>query len=142
MNDETRIFVVDDEAKILDAIGRMLEGDGWAVRLFESPFEALEACDDDPPAFIITDFVMAEMSGEELAAKLRIDFGSRCPKIVCVTGWLSELRPEQIRAFDRVLEKPFAYCDLVRVLDDLEREGETRVSGVRLRFPWLEEGTG
>jgi len=136
------VFVVDDEARILDAIGRMLEGDGWAVSLFESPSEALEACDEEPPGFVITDFVMAEMSGEELAVKLRVDLGSRCPKIVCVTAWLHELRPEQIRVFDCVLQKPFAYCDLVRELDDLEDEGETRVSGMRLRFPWIEEGTG
>jgi len=142
MTETTRVFVVDDETQILDAIGRMLEGDGWSVRLFESPSEALEACDDDLPAFLITDFLMAEMSGEELAVKLHVDLGSRCPKIVCVTAWLQELRPEQVRVFDRVLQKPFAYCDLVRALDDLDRDDQTRTSGTRLRFPWLEEGTG
>ena len=118
--DATRVMVVDDEVAILDAIGRMLEEDGFAVERFASASDAIEACSARPPAFLLTDFLMAEMSGEELAETLRASLGARCPRIVCVTGWLDELRPDQIAVFDRVLEKPFAYCDLVRALDELE----------------------
>ncbi|MCA9610701.1 MAG: response regulator [Myxococcales bacterium] len=135
MADATRIFMVDDETAIIEAIGRLLEDDGFVVERFHSPSAAIEACTAAPPAFVITDFLMAEMSGQELAATLRSELGSRCPRIVCVTGWLIELRADQIELFDRVLEKPFAYCDLVRVLDELEQASASPANG-RMRLDW------
>ena len=124
--DRARVLVVDDEAAILDAVGKLLLQDGFDVEVTGSPTLAIESCSKDPPAFVVTDFLMAEMSGEELAVKLHSELGPRAPRIVCVTAWLTELRPDQIRAFDRVIEKPFAYCDLVRVLDELEHEPHER----------------
>lgn len=138
MADATRVFMVDDETAILEAIGRLLEDDGFLVERFHSPSNAIEACTMAPPAFVITDFLMAEMSGQELAATLRADLGSRCPRLICVTGWLMELRAEQVELFDRVLEKPFAYCDLVRALDELEEMPPAPASG-RMRLDWDRE---
>ena len=132
MDQAERVFIVDDEDAILEAISRLLVQDGYDVETFSSPSLALDAAAVTPPRYLITDFLMHEMSGEELAVAMRLDLGRRCPKIVCVTGWLSELRTEQRRVFDRVLEKPFAYCDLVRLLDSLETT-DTGISGTRLR---------
>ncbi len=120
--DRARVLVVDDEAAILDVVGKLLAHDGFDVEVMSSPTSAIETCVEDPPAFVVTDFLMAEMSGEELAVKLRLELGSRAPQIICITAWLTELRPDQVRVFDRVIEKPFAYCDLVRALDELEHE--------------------
>jgi len=117
-----RILVVDDEAAILDAVGKLLIQDGFEVEVTSSPTLAIETCAQNPPTFVITDFLMSEMSGEELAVQLHLELGWRTPRIICVTAWLMELRADQTRVFDRVIEKPFAYCDLVRVLDELERE--------------------
>lgn len=137
MSESLRVVVVDDEAQILEAIGRMLEGDGYAVELYQSPSEAYDACAEAPPEFLITDFLMAEMSGAELAAKLRQQLGRRTPRIICVTAWLEKLRKDQERVFDTVLQKPFAYCDLVRTLDELEELGPRPSSHHRLKFPWV-----
>ncbi|MCB9595333.1 MAG: response regulator [Sandaracinaceae bacterium] len=133
MEQATRVVVVDDEAAILEAVGRLLHQDGFQAELFRSPTEAIEACVANPPTFVLTDFLMAEMSGEELAEHLRAELGSRCPRIVCVTAWLVELRNDQLAVFDRVIEKPFAYCDLVRVLDELEGQPATPIGA---RLPW------
>ncbi len=132
----TRVLMVDDEIAILEAIGRLLEDDGFEVERFHSPSAAIEACFESPPAFVVTDFLMAEMSGEELAATLRADLGARCPRIICVTGWLIELRNDQVALFDRVLEKPFAYCDLVRAIDELEEVPAATTASGRMRLGW------
>ena len=143
MSHATRVVLVDDERAILDAIGRLLAQDGFDVELYDSPTLAIEACVENPPDFLLTDFLMAEMSGEELAVKLRVELGSRSPRILCITAWLEELRPDQKRVFDRIIAKPFAYCDLVRVIDELEQaQKKTAASGQRLRLPWNDEATG
>ncbi len=134
----TRVLVVDDEVAILDAVGRLLEQDGFEVLRFGSPSDAIEACAERPPDFVVTDFLMAEMSGEELAAVLRAELGARCPRIVCVTGWLAELRPDQLGLFDLVIEKPFAYVDLVRALDELEQTPRP-APGTPRRWPWTRD---
>ena len=137
MNRPTRVVVVDDEAAILVAIGALLSQDGYEVATYGSPTAAFEACVRRPPAFLVTDLQMSAMSGAELATSLRIELGPRSPKIVCVTGWITALRPAQRQMFDRVIERPFAYGDLLQILEELGAPSVRKPSGVRLRVPWL-----
>lgn len=82
-----RILIVDDEADIVDALSLGLERLGYDTVGVDNPLEALDAFTQDPSAFdvVITDQVMPQMRGLELAAKLK----SIRPgvKIVVCTGY-------------------------------------------------------
>ena len=141
--EKSHIVVVDDEDAILEAVGKMLRQDGHRADLFRSSMLALEACLARPPRFLITDYLIAEMTGEDLARALRAELGDRAPKIVCITGWLLELRPDQLMMFDRTLEKPFAYRDLVSLLEDIDRaDSDAGLASGDTRLPWIVDPAG
>ena len=103
-----RILVVDDEG----VIGAMLEDgltfSGYEVEVTEFPAHALALVKQDPARFdlVITDLMMPEMTGSELARKLwevRRDL-----PIVLMTGYTESLEEESAKemGFAQLLRKP------------------------------------
>jgi len=70
---EKRIYIVDDEPKICDLFGNVLERDGYAVHTFLNPLSMLEDLEDGspPPDVIVADVMMPEMNGLELLEALQ-----------------------------------------------------------------------
>jgi CheY-like chemotaxis protein len=62
------IFVVDDNALLVEFAGAVLKGEGYEVRFFTDPKAALKAMQEaDPkPVALVTDYEMGEMNGLEL----------------------------------------------------------------------------
>ena len=60
------IAVVDDEASVRRALGRLLRAAGFESRPFASGREFLEACRKEPPDCVVLDMHMPEMSGLEV----------------------------------------------------------------------------
>jgi len=62
------IFVVDDNALLVEFAGAVLKGEGYEVRFFTDPKAALKALQEaDPkPVALVTDYEMGEMNGLEL----------------------------------------------------------------------------
>jgi two-component system cell cycle sensor histidine kinase/response regulator CckA len=69
----TQILLVDDDAAVRRAIGRLLRADGFAVTQAGSPSEALEVARVHAHRIdlVLTDVVMPEMSGVQLADRLK-----------------------------------------------------------------------
>jgi CheY-like chemotaxis protein len=65
----TRVLVVDDEAKLLQAIGRILSRD-HLVRCCTNALEALECLDQETYDVILSDVVMPEVSGIEFRERV------------------------------------------------------------------------
>ena len=65
------VCLVDDEASVLVAIGRLLVSDGFLVRSFSDPNTFLAHLETHPVALAILDIWMEQMTGLELQAKLR-----------------------------------------------------------------------
>lgn len=81
---EVSVVVVDDERVSLELVTRSLLQIGHPVQAFSRPREALSAMRMDPPAVLVTDLVMPELSGVELvreARRIDPDMG-----LVLVTG--------------------------------------------------------
>ena len=66
-----RVFVVDDEKVIATTLTIILKQSGFAAVAFTNPLDALSAADEKPPELLISDVVMPELSGIELAIQLR-----------------------------------------------------------------------
>jgi len=112
------ILLVEDEASLLNLGRQLLEQLGYTVLATHSPKEALRISADHPDQIqlLITDVIMPEMNGHELADKLK----KERPHIQCiyVSGY-----PAQVLSSEKILEagthflpKPYKKEDLERML--------------------------
>jgi PAS domain S-box-containing protein len=113
-----RLMFIDDREQVARAGKRMLEALGYRVDTFTSPTEALEVFNGDPWAYdlVITDQVMPEMTGLELAGEM-LRVRPRVP-IVLISGNADERTREQMRALGigTFLPKPLAKGSTDRVI--------------------------
>ncbi len=114
----TRVLVVDDDSAAGQALAGILERIGCEPSYCQSGAEALEVLADEPDMFdlVMTDLKMPQMSGLELAAKLRTR--EYLHPIVLVSG-----RPQDASAQERarlgielVLTKPFTLREVAGIV--------------------------
>ena len=60
---QTEILVVDDEPEIADLVALYLGNEGFAVRRFYSPKEALDSALEAPPELAVLDVMMPGLDG-------------------------------------------------------------------------------
>jgi two-component system response regulator ChvI len=62
------IFVVDDNALLVEFAGAVLKTEGYEVRIFTDPKAALKAMEESnpKPVALVTDYEMGEMNGLQL----------------------------------------------------------------------------
>jgi CheY-like chemotaxis protein len=112
-----RILVVDDDAGNRETLSELLGLSGHHVRAADSGTAALEAIAAEPFDVALVDLVMPDMSGLEVAERLR----GRDPtlRIALVTGW----EPSELEAaaapnlVDAVFRKPLDLGSILRFLD-------------------------
>jgi CheY-like chemotaxis protein len=80
------VLLVDDEPAVLRSLKRQISSWGYAVITAEKPSEALSACRTVRPCLIITDLLMPEMDGFQLALKLQEEHGENTPPMAVLTG--------------------------------------------------------
>lgn len=73
MNDlqEIRVFVVDDETVIATTLTAILKQSGFDAIGFTNPLQALAAAEEKSPDLLISDVVMPQLSGIDLAIQLK-----------------------------------------------------------------------
>jgi FixJ family two-component response regulator len=71
-----RIFVVDDEEIITTTLVSILNMSGFDAYGFVRPLEALQAAQSKRPDILLTDVVMPEMFGTDLAIQMK----QQCPE--------------------------------------------------------------
>jgi CheY-like chemotaxis protein len=78
------IFVVDDEKAIAETLAIILSKCGFIATSFTNPLDALEAASMKSPGLLLTDVVMPELSGVDLAVQIK----EKCPgcKILIFSG--------------------------------------------------------
>src|SRR5215469_8064305 len=82
--DDQIVYIVDDEPVIARTLATILSQAGFAAKGFVDPLLALAAAESLPPDLLITDVVMPEMTGVDLA----IRFSDRYPgcKVLLFSG--------------------------------------------------------
>ena len=66
-----QVFVVDDEKTIASTLTATLNVNGYRAQWFDNPLEALQAVRYARPDLLISDVVMPELSGVDLAIQLK-----------------------------------------------------------------------
>jgi DNA-binding NtrC family response regulator len=116
------VFVVDDEVIISKSLAMILQHSGYSARFFTNPLEALEHIKADPPDLVISDVVMPQLSGVDLAIQVKAHC-SDC-EILLFSGQASTIdllgeARKQGHTFT-LLSKPVHPTDLLREIDRLQ----------------------
>jgi FixJ family two-component response regulator len=109
---EEIVFVVDDDARVREALGELLESIGWHAETFASAADYVAYAKPDLPACLILDLELPDINGLELQKQLAHDVH---PPIVFVTGH-GDI-PSSVRAIQRgavdFLTKPVSEGELI-----------------------------
>lgn len=113
-----RILLAEDEASMRAFLERALINAGYDVAAFEDGAQAYARLKEEPFSLLLTDIVMPEMDGIELARKAaELD---PTLKIVFITGFAAvTLNTDATPNDARVLSKPFHLKELVGEIDAL-----------------------
>jgi two-component system cell cycle sensor histidine kinase/response regulator CckA len=109
------ILVIDDEEGIRRFVERVLQGAGYTVVVAASGPDALRAAEGiEGLDLIVTDVMMPEMSGCELARRLRLQNPDL--KVLYVTGYSDRLFEEKVAMWENeaFVEKP---CSVKALLE-------------------------
>jgi FixJ family two-component response regulator len=134
---EEIVFVVDDDARVREAVGELLASLGWHAETFAAAADYVAYAKPDLPACLILDVELPDINGLDL--QRQIAEGDH-PPIVFITGH-GDI-PSSVRAIKRgavdFLTKPFSDADLMAavqaaIAQDRERRSERTELGVLRR---------
>ena len=121
-----RILLAEDDRVMREYLTRALERSGYAVSAVDRGTAAIPLLQTEPFDLLLTDIVMPEMDGIELAQKA----SEMCPelRVMFITGFAAvTLKAGETVPQARVLSKPFHLRDLVMEVDRMfEMENVTR----------------
>jgi FixJ family two-component response regulator len=114
----TLVSIVDDDASVRRALRRLVESAGFAVETFASGREVLDVDLGEPPACLVVDLHLGDMTGLDLHRQL-LDSGVRIP-LVLITAHDDSFAEERARRMGAVayLRKPI---DGAVLLDAIQR---------------------
>ena len=113
-----KILLAEDDNDMRRFLVKALENAGYQVSSYDNGLSAYQRLREEPFEMLLTDIVMPEMDGIELArraSELDPDI-----KIMFITGFAAvSLRAEENVPQAKLLSKPFHLKDLVREVDNL-----------------------
>jgi FixJ family two-component response regulator len=137
------VFVVDDDASVREAVGRLITSVGLRVETFGSTREFLDATRPESPACLVLDVRLPDASGLELQRDLA-EAGVQIP-IIFITGHGDV--PMSVRAMKagavEFLTKPFRGQDLLEAIqeaiarDRVAWHERTQIKDLRARYDTL-----
>ncbi len=116
-----KVFIVDDEAVISLPVAMILQKSGFDATSFTNPMKALEEAETERPDLLLSDVMMPELSGIELAVRIK-KFHPEC-KILLFSGQAATadlLREARVQGHDFILlTKPVHPADLLAQIQKL-----------------------
>ncbi|MEK6541635.1 MAG: response regulator [Pseudomonadota bacterium] len=114
----TRILLAEDDDAMRGYLARALERNGYDVTTAATGREALDYVESGTFDLLLTDIVMPEMDGIELAQ--RAQALPHAPKVMFITGFAAvALQANDAVPNARLLSKPFHLKDLVAQVDQM-----------------------
>jgi PAS domain S-box-containing protein len=118
--DQLHVLVVDDNTDAAESLGVLLDIEGHAAHIAHTGAEALQVAQAQALDVVFLDIGLPDMSGYDVARRLRMLPGMQKTLLVALTGWGTQDDRQRTRdaGFDRHLTKPaelIAVEELLRV---------------------------
>lgn len=112
-----RITLADDDPGILDAIGMMLEMEGYEVSTTLNGNTVLNL-DNEPPDIYVLDIWMSGSDGRELCKKLKTLEKTKHIPVILISASNDLQRSAEIAGADDFLAKPFEIDNLLSKIEN------------------------
>jgi two-component system cell cycle response regulator CpdR len=117
-----RILLAEDDDSMREYLARALERNGYAVTSVDRGTAALPLLESDSFDLLLTDIVMPEMDGIELAQRANVIAPNM--RVMFITGFAAVTLKSGATPHDaKVLSKPFHLRDLVLEVDRMFQIG-------------------
>lgn len=105
---QLHVLVVDDNTDAAESLGVLLDMEGHAARIAHTGAEALQIAQAQSFDIVFLDIGLPDMSGYEVARRLRLLPGMKKALLVALTGWGTQEDRQRTRdaGFERHLTKP------------------------------------
>jgi DNA-binding response OmpR family regulator len=119
-----RILVVDDNPDAADSLARLLADDGHEVRVARDAEEAMREAVSFRPDTVVLDIGLPDVSGYEIARRIRKELWGQAVRLVALTGWGQEedRRRSREAGFDEHVIKPIDPAALLTLLRSARAE--------------------
>lgn len=139
-----RILVVEDERDLAEMLAYNLDRAGYDATIAYDGRSALESVASERPDLVLLDLMIPELSGTDVASKIRTNPSTASLPIVMLTAKTDEV--DQVVGLtlgaDDYITKPFSFKILQARIDAvLRRAAETSVGGACLRIGPIELNT-
>jgi PAS domain S-box-containing protein len=106
--DQLQVLVVDDNTDAAESLGVLLDIEGHAAHIAHTGAEALQVAQSQPLDVVFLDIGLPDMTGYDVARRLRLLPGMQKTLLVALTGWGTQDDRQRTRdaGFDRHLTKP------------------------------------
>ena len=104
-----RVLIVDDDVELAQSLARMIEAAGtYETRMVHSAADALAVAVEFPPVIVFLDIELPDMSGYEVAERIRHEAWGKSVILIALTGWgqESDRRHALASGFNHHLIKP------------------------------------
>lgn len=105
---QLQVLVVDDNTDAAESLGVLLDIEGHAAHIAHTGAEALQVAQAKPLDVVFLDIGLPDMTGYEVARRMRLLPGMQKTLLVALTGWGTQDDRQRTRdaGFDRHLTKP------------------------------------
>jgi CheY-like chemotaxis protein len=110
------LLIVDDEPEILDLLRAVLEDEGFTVLTASNGAAAFYLIQRTPVALVVTDFMMPQLSGLELAQRLRNNPETAAIPLILMSAAMPRQASDM---FAMVIHKPFSIDVIVDMVHHL-----------------------
>jgi PAS domain S-box-containing protein len=124
------VLIVDDNADAADALSSVLTLIGFKSQVAYTATEALSKAASQHPDIVLLDIGLPDMSGHQLAQRLRAEPWGADLQLIAITGWGQEddRRRSLAAGFDQHLTKPVDPEQLISLIARSNRSVATRKS--------------
>jgi DNA-binding response OmpR family regulator len=115
-----KILVIDDSLMLLSFVKEILSEAHYEVSTAPTAEEGLSAATADPPDLILLDYVLPDMTGDEVCQRLSENAATAGVSIVYMSGFGTDLKPDQIKSPSVIgsLNKPFTSDLLIKTVEN------------------------
>jgi DNA-binding response OmpR family regulator len=119
------VLIVEDEANIAEALGFLLQREGWTVHIHPTGEGVLEMVEQVSPVLVVLDVMLPVRSGLDVLADLRANAATASLPVLMLTarGQVRDRDQAEKAGVSRYMTKPFSNQEVITAVRDLVAVG-------------------